>query len=220
MPLREDVKHFLITHCLPVMPSGRLPCFTGYINPHTKTKFRAHPNYMGGPWYDCALIKWYEYPDPVPARIRAFVDISSMVPGTSIDIPEANQYGIGPGLYAVIESFNRILDGNQENPEEDNAEYSNTLIGRYERDEVEDGTGKPILYLVEVGSLVDSIVGMPNRSDRQSHLDHMKQKLQYLFLLHHRKDWPMCWESVIRTTDATREAASSSEEEDEINNAE
>ena len=218
VPLREDVKDFLTTHCLPVVPSGRLLCFTGYINPHTNTTFRAHPNYMGGAWYDCALIRWYQYPDPLPARIRAFIDISSMLPGTSIDIPESGQYGIGPGLYAVIESFNKILDDNHEN----HAEYSNTLISRYERDEVEGGNGKPILYLVEVGSIVDSIVGMPNRYNPQrrpgGNFNPQETKLEYLFLVHHRKDWPKCWESVIRTTAATREALSSSEEEDELNN--
>ena len=206
VPLRNDVKDFLITHCLPVVPSGRLLCFTEYVNPHTNTTYRAHPNYMGGAWYDCALIRWYQYPNPLPARICTFLDISSMLPGTSIDIPEAGQYGIGPGLYAVVESFNKILDNN--NPE-NHAEYSNTLIGRYERDEVEDGTGKPILYLAEVGSLIDSIVGMPNRYNPQgnhdgNNINPQQAKLPYLFLLHRRKAWPKCWESVIRTTAATR----------------
>jgi hypothetical protein len=85
VPLCADVKDFLIRNCLLIMPLGQLACFTGYLNPQTKSTFCAHPNYMGGPWYDCALIRWHQYPDPLPARIRAFIDPSPMVPGTHLD---------------------------------------------------------------------------------------------------------------------------------------
>ena len=38
-----------------------------------------------------------------------------MSPATSIDIPEAGQeYGVGPGLYAVVESFPKLVEWNQE----------------------------------------------------------------------------------------------------------
>ena len=120
----------------------------------------------------------------------------------------AGQHGVGPGLY----------DTNQE--------YSNTLIGKYERDETEDGTGYPILYLAEVGSLVDVIVGIPNRYTQTIEGQHVGgnidtiRKLQYLFMVHRRKEWPKCWETVIRTTAAAGEEDSSSEEEDELYNQE
>jgi hypothetical protein len=127
----------------------------------------------------------------------------------STSLKLAGQHGVGPGLY----------DTNQE--------YSNTLIGKYERDETEDGTGYPILYLAEVGSLVDVIVGIPNRYYTQTiegqhvggNID-TARKLQYLFMVHRRKEWPKCWESVIRTTAAAGEEDSSSEEEDELYNQE
>jgi hypothetical protein len=128
-----DVKDFLVTSVLSCHQVG-FHDLQALLTAKTHTTFCAHLSYMGGPWYDCAWIRWYQYPDALPARIRAFVDLITMMPRTSIDIHESGQYVIGPGLYAFVELFREVLEGNQDNPDED-PEYSNTLIGCYERDE-------------------------------------------------------------------------------------
>jgi hypothetical protein len=145
-----------------------------------------------------------------------------MMPRTSIDIHESGQYVIGPGLYAFVELFREVLEGNQDNPDED-PEYSNTLIGCYERDETNDGSGKPILYLAEVGSLINPAVGIANRSTHHQTAilfqnRQQSNRLQYHFLLHNQNAWPKCWESVFRTSVEAADDASSSEDEDKFFN--
>ena len=212
----SNVKDFLIKYCLPA--GGVLSCFTSYNDKQTQQLYRAHPNYMGAPWYDCAMVRWHNYPECIPARLLAFVDLSNLLPRISINIPEANQYHIGPGLYAVVESFSKISNTNDEQGDssnEEDDEYSNSLIARYKRDELRNGSGKPILYLAEVGSLVHPVAGIPDTNSERFFRGRAKGPMQYLFLIHRRSKWPTCWESIIRSSTQGGDE-SSSEEEDQL----
>lgn len=215
----SHVKSFLIRYCLPSVTSEVLQCFTSYTDKHSKQIYRAHPNYMGGPWYDCAMVRWHDYEECIPARILAFVDLSNMVPGRSINIPEANQDHIGPGLYAVVESFSKSYNVNDSNDQasDEEDEYSNSLIQRYKRDESRDGNGKPILYLVGVGSIAEPVVGIPDNNSQRFTRGMALGPEQYLFLIHRRKEWSTCWESIIRSTSTqAKDELSSSEDEDDL----
>ena len=214
----SNVKDFLIKYCLPAVASGGvLSCFTSYNDKQTQQLYRAHPNYMGAPWYDCAMVRWHNYPECIPAPLLAFVDLSNLLPRISINIPEANQYHIGPGLYAVVESFSKISNTNDEQGDSSNEEdeYSNSLIARYKRDELRNGSGKPILYLAEVGSLVHPVAGIPDTNSERFFRGRAKGPMQYLFLIHRRSKWPTCWESIIRSSTQGGDE-SSSEEEDQL----
>lgn len=63
----------------------------------------------------------------------------------SVNIP-GQQRDLGQGLYAVVETFTKKPSNNADD------EFSNTLIGRFFRDEVD---RDPMLYLCRVTGLVD-----------------------------------------------------------------
>jgi hypothetical protein len=131
-----------------------LHCFTEFNCLYTETTYRAHPHYMGKPWYDYAMTNWHNYTDPIPAQIHTFVDLNSMAQHKSINIP-GRQRNLGRGLYAVVETFRK--KANDDDDADD--EYSNTLIGRFVRDEVD---GEPTLYLCHVTGLVGPLSGIPD----------------------------------------------------------
>jgi hypothetical protein len=211
-----NVKDFLIKYCLPAVASGGvLSCFTSYNDKQTQQLYRAHPNYMGAPWYDCAMVRWHNYPECIPARLLAFVDLSNLLPRISINIPEANQYHIGPGLYAVVESFSKTnkSDDKQGDSSDEDDEYSNSLVARYKRDELGNGSGRPILYLAEVGSLVHPVAGIPDTNSERFHRGRATCPMKYLFLIKRRNEWPTCWESIIRSSTQGGDESSSEEED-------
>ena len=98
-------------------------------------------------------IKWSGENEPLPALIHTFVDLRGVIPPTqTINIRQtATQPHLGPARYAIIESFT---------PCEDNDNYSNTIVGRFRRDKHKDGRRK--LYLADVESFVEPIVGIPD----------------------------------------------------------
>jgi hypothetical protein len=200
--------------------SDSLPCSTEYQNKlgneAAPVTYRAHPKFYGEQWNDFVTIKWSGENEPLPARIHTFVDLRGVIPLTqTIHIRQtATQPHMGPARYAIVESFT---------PCEDNDNYSNTILGRFRRDKHEDGRRK--LYLADVESFVEPIVGIPdvrsgiserNRQDRvqlsrkrprqprssgqsseqQSRSDSAKEHC-YIFMIHSRDKWADCWNSII-----------------------
>jgi hypothetical protein len=123
------------------------------------------------------------------------------------------------GLYAVVETFRK--KANDDDDADD--EYSNTLIGRFVRDEVD---GEPTLYLCHVTGLVGPLSGIPdivrNNANKSRSGPIPATPKEYLFLMKRRSEWPECWNSVIKGTTQQHAGArpddvidSSSEDEDE-----
>jgi hypothetical protein len=118
-----------------------------------------------------------------------------------------------------VESFSKSYNVNDSNNQASDKEdeYSNSLIQRYKRDESRDGNGKPILYLVGVGSIAEPVVGIPDNNSQRFTRGMALGPEQYLFLIHRRKEWSTCWESIIRSTSTqAKDELSSSEDEDDL----
>ena len=193
--LLPDAMEYLAHHCLPHMADGKLPCFTEFIctNGH---KYRAHPSiYDGKPWHDHAMVKWQGYPYPLPAFIHTFVDICHLSPGARISLRESGQPPINAGVYALVHSFDAI--------DEDEREYTNSMIGQYKLHCNNDASSKPTLYMVDVDNLVAPTIGIPDlgRSDVESIGN-------YLFLFRRKEDWASSWDSMIDMCHESKESAS------------
>ena len=211
--LTDHALQFLVKNCLPNISSAKLICYTHYKNPTTGDCYRAHPKFMGQPWYDFAMVRWNSrfYPQ-LPARIHTFVDLTNLIPGRLVHNRENNQPAMGCGLYALIESFEPI-------PQAD-LPFSNDLIGRYYRTEIaENNKYLPRLYLVDIHSILSPLTGIkdiparaplpaarrrgPRVAARRERGDvearnNMEKREEYLFLMQRRCEWASCWDTVIR----------------------
>ena len=218
--VKLNTEVYLMLHeILMQVQSDSLPCSTEYQKNHgneaAPVTYRAHPEFYGEQWNDFVTIKWSGENEPLPARIHTFVDLRGVIPPTqTINIRQtATQPHLGPARYAIIESFT---------PCEDNDNYSNTIVGRFRRDKHKDGRRK--LYLADVESFVEPIVGIPdvhsgisemNRQDRvqlstkrprqtpcgrpsgQQSRSNSVDEHCYIFMIRSRDKWAECWNSII-----------------------
>ena len=179
------ITEYLAEHCLPLMPEGKLPCFTEFISVKND-RYRAHPSiYDGKPWNDKAMVKWENLREPLPAFIHTFVDLRGLPEGTSINIRSTGQMNIKAGLYAVIHSFSPV--------DEEELLYANVMIGRYTVYRHSPG-GRPTLYLVDVESITSPTVGV--RDIGWSREDGPQR--HHLFLIRRREDWALAWDAMIK----------------------
>ena len=108
--------------------------FTEYIHPESKQLFRAHPNYRSkGSWYDWCTIKWDSYPDPIPAKIITFLDLSNsvmmtyaemiemnmLVEGENIDDVDEHEAYLVQGLWVLIQSGKTLNESTQINTDDE-----------------------------------------------------------------------------------------------------
>ena len=193
------VKRFLVAHCANAIPGQRLNGFTEYHDTESGQKYRAHPDYMGEPWYDMVMINWHGVNGLLPAQIYTFVDLTAMPHGSNFRI-EATGQVITAGKYAIVESFSKYNppqgndDPNSLIPDTD----ENSMIGRYTKD-IEAGDMFPTLYLVSLASISGPAVGIPNKKNQLPHARNrqvIEDILQeYLFINSCRTDWPSHWDA-------------------------
>ena len=204
----------IIEEILKLIDSNTIPCYTEVKKSDGQggwETYRAHPQFYGEQWNDFVLIKWSTDREPLPARLHTFLNLETCM-NHAISLKSTNQRGLGPGHYAIVESFRRV---------EDDDDFSNTLIGRFKRD-THANTGKTQLYLADVDSFVRPIVGIPDvhihqvntRTALNQHQRRPKKRMRrdqrgtdaaislhdHIFLVRPREEWPECWNSLIKET--------------------
>jgi hypothetical protein len=164
--LPEHVSDFLIQHCLPGTQGNVIPGFTEYHDTETNQKYRAHPSYLGEPWYDMIMVNWHGEENLIPAQVYTFVDLTHLRQGHRVTAEGTGQAGhrrIATGRYAVVESYtvmNDIDDGDPESliPPVD----ALSMVGRFKKEYAKDAL-TPTLYLVNVTAISGPAVGIPNQ---------------------------------------------------------
>jgi Plavaka transposase len=213
------VMRVLEEHCVNAIPGQRLYGFTEYHDTESGQKYRAHPEYMGEPWYDMVMINWHGVDGLLPAQIYTFVDLTAMPPGSNFRI-EATGQVITAGKYAIVESFSKYNhpQGNDDDPNSLIPETDdNSMIGRYTKD-IEAGEMFPTLYLVNVSSISGPAVGIPNKRKQlpQARNRPVIQDMwqEYLFINSCRTDWPAHWDAFM-AAHFDRAGATETEETDD-----
>jgi hypothetical protein len=184
-----------VTHCLPHLLSGIIPCQTAYTEPEGQL-YRAHPKYQDGPWFDHAWINWPTHMALFPARIKAFVDLSHIQIPTTVSFPESKQeLRINPGLHAVIQSYviapNTLL-------EPTNTKVNRNIIKHYHLLRLSCDR-KPILYLIHVKFIMAPTVCVSDiKSNHKSTPDFdTPQDWPFIFMCLWQKEWGDKWEDFI-----------------------
>ena len=186
------VSKFLSKYILPFMPGGKVLGFTSFVDVNGE-KYRAHPCYDGRPWNDYAMVKWEldrNKSKLLPAFIHTFVDLRGLKRGGSIDIPCSGQTRLGPGLYALIYSYDYV--------EKTEYEVADILVGRYVLNFQSDRQTHPTMYLVDIDTIESPTVGI---QDVQVD-DGLKVSLReqhHIFLLLRKAMWSKEWDSVINS---------------------
>ena len=87
--------------------------------------------------------------------------------------------------------------------DEDEREYTNSMIGQYKLHCNNDASSKPTLYMVDVDNLVAPTIGIPDlgRTDAESIGN-------YLFFFRRKEDWASSWDSMIDMCHESIESAS------------
>ncbi len=189
------ITQHLADHCLPHTTDGKLLCATEFISKKGH-RYRAHPNiYDGKPWNDHAMVKWLGFVDPIPALIHTFVDLRDLPVGTKeINIPLSDQTPIKEaGVYALVHSFAAV--------DEQEMDFSNSMIGRYTVHRHSPSSNAPSLYLVDVECIDSPTIGIPDLGC----YGHHQRDLHYLFLIRRKVDWPKAWDSIIQSCFESRD---------------
>jgi len=243
----DDLKEAIVQHCLPMTTNGCLSCFTEFRpDIHCKSDlpsdagqiYRANPMYMGGPWYDHCMITWAGYSNPVPAKLRAFINFKNLQQNARIEFPESEQgmNKIEPGLYAIIESYDAM-------PSVDllHRDYGAGMFEKFTLRSLNAAPQSPVLYLVHVNSIfgpticvkdvyVDAQLGVQPTfqsnvrrqgvaaKQKKDHVSKHYQwtgntKVLYIFLIQRQNEWAEHWHDFI-CTNSKRDV----EESDESDN--
>jgi hypothetical protein len=201
----EAIKALLVTHCMPKVESSELHCFTEYKpedhfddanGEDAGQMYRANPCYIGKPWYDHAMITWNGLALPLPGRIHVFLDLHNIKANMCVSFPNSNQDQelTSPGFYAVIESFDRLYEGEGEPKEQAAADLSDFSIFRTYQLTKASNTMIPILYLIPLKSIFQPTACIRDIDDRVS----SARINRYIFMVSRQLSWGINWEEEIR----------------------
>jgi hypothetical protein len=95
---------------------------------------------------------------PLPGRIHVFLDLRNIKANMCVSFPISGQQKqrTPPGFYAVIESFDRLYEGN-ETAVKDQTTFS--IFRTYKLTKAVD-SDIPVLYLIQLKSIFQPTVGM------------------------------------------------------------
>jgi hypothetical protein len=218
----ETIKDLLVKHCMPKVESCELHCFTEYKpqNHFADSNgedagqiYRANPRYLEKPWYDHAMITWHGLMLPLPGRIHAFLDLRNIKANMCVSFPNSGQQEqrTPPGFYAVIESFDRLYEGN-ETAVKDQTTFS--IFRTYKLTKAVD-SDIPVLYLIQLKSIFQPTVGMRD-IDGKGNRTFINR---YIFMCNRQFSWGDNWEKEIRmhyNATATDSESSDSEIDSDI----
>ena len=95
----------VVDHLLPCLDPPIAHCRTEYRCPNG-VLYRAHPNYEDKPWYDHILVDWDDV--ATPARILCIVSLQNAKPNKRLKFPGQDSMRAEPGLYIIVQSYDRI----------------------------------------------------------------------------------------------------------------
>jgi hypothetical protein len=118
--LNSHVTNTLALYCLTHLTPSILHCHTEYKSVDGQI-YCAHPNYHQKPWFDYALVKWSGFNDLFPSCIHTFLNFQNVQSGSCFSFPHSGQRVAvkAPGFYAVIESYDEIVDDDNDSCADD-----------------------------------------------------------------------------------------------------